>query len=531
MDLKQLQNAYLTETNPQKLAAILATLQRLQGGSVLKPVSMDVPMGASAGSEPMMFPTTSAKEIVARANAERYGTDYNPLTMDPATWSQGSPALDTMSAVKARNDTPVNVPPPTDPLGGLGGAPQGPPQMVRIGSGSSRTVTHSPEFPAALLPQKRAIAAEAQTAAQDAAARKTALLDEQTAHAQLWTDQANLESRLAGKAAAGTYQRYEETGRELERGREQIRKSQLDPGRLWAQMPTAQKAVNAIGIALGGFVEGFTAGKVQNSALKMLNMAIDRDIAAQRDAFARQLEDLNLTSKAQSVLWQQWRAQEADRKAAALRVSQLEIAKMGLQSQREDVKTKAAETVLGIKDALVNTEAKTIPKTTKTSSYSSKTVPLASLVKNAPGTKTPPPALLDSAGQAVGVLQQLRGIQTKLKGYSLLGAKAPWNTESKRILESDIKPLTVELARLGGEKGPLSDGDIKRATEMIMGGWNTSAELSARLDLAAKKIASRTAAKLATAAPYFNVAPLAQQLRPYMGGAAPGGAASFGRPQ
>lgn len=512
-DLQNAYLAYLNETDPGKMRAAYARLLAAQASR-----------SPAVATPPVLAQTMSPAELVATAREGRYGTEADPLAMDPSTGM-----MSPMSVVR-RNDTPVTPPPQQDPLGGLGaGSPAGPPQMVRLTTSSGSRTVHAPEFPKALLPKKQAIADEAIARAQDAAERKEILLGEQAAHAQLWADQARLESKLAGKAAGETYRRWEETGKELERGREAMRRTQLDPGRLWGQMPTAQKAVNAIGIALGGFVEGFTGGKVQNTALKMLNMAIDRDIAAQRDDFARQLEGMNLTAKAQGVLWQQWRAQEADRKAAALRVSQLELAKMGLQSQREDTKTKTAEVVLGIKDSLVNLEAKTIPKVSTTGSSTSRTVPLASLTKGSGAGKPPDATVRETHRKALGVLTKIEQLQRDLPNYSRLGR---WNPNSKAADFIDDAKLLGKLYIKSEVGEALSGGEAVAAEGKLIRSVASSPEALARaLENMKRTVVKNALVNLQSNASYFDVTPLAEQIRPYATQAAQGSARGFGRPQ
>jgi hypothetical protein len=194
------------------------------------------------------------------------------------------------------------------------------------------------------------------------------------------------------------------------------------------------------------------------------------------------------------------------------------LAKLGLDSQRLDVKEKTSNLILGIKDQLLGLENQSRAKRseTRTSGGSSRQTlvsPQQLGLGGAGAGKPPPKDLIEGNAQAVGVLQQLAGVQQKLANYSLAGSKVPWNTESKRILEADIKPMAIQLARLGGEKGPLSDGDVKRATEAILGGWNTQDELRARLQVAADKIKAGAVSRLATWANYHDVSPLARQLQ------------------
>lgn len=55
----------------------------------------------------------------------------------------------------------------------------------------------------------------------------------------------------------------------------------VDPGKFWASPSALRKTVGFLGIAMGGFLQGLSNGRIQNIALAMVDKAIDRDIAAQ----------------------------------------------------------------------------------------------------------------------------------------------------------------------------------------------------------------------------------------------------------
>lgn len=76
--------------------------------------------------------------------------------------------------------------------------------------------------------------------------------------------------------------RYQEESRRLasELDKEATQRS-YDPGRFMNSMDTIQKIAIGISAGLGGFVEGFTSGRVKNSALEWLDRAAERDMVAQ----------------------------------------------------------------------------------------------------------------------------------------------------------------------------------------------------------------------------------------------------------
>jgi len=76
----------------------------------------------------------------------------------------------------------------------------------------------------------------------------------------------------------------------------------VDPQRFWSQMPTTNKVIGLLAVAMGGFTEGFTQGRVKNRALNVLQRAIDRDVAAQKSNIAQRINALNLSGKQRQYL-------------------------------------------------------------------------------------------------------------------------------------------------------------------------------------------------------------------------------------
>lgn len=61
-----------------------------------------------------------------------------------------------------------------------------------------------------------------------------------------------------------------------------LQSTKVDPDRYMKNMSAGATFLSILGIALGGFNEGFSEGKVKNRALEMMNKAIERDIDAQK---------------------------------------------------------------------------------------------------------------------------------------------------------------------------------------------------------------------------------------------------------
>jgi hypothetical protein len=61
-----------------------------------------------------------------------------------------------------------------------------------------------------------------------------------------------------------------------------VKEGKVDPNRFWSNQTTGQAFATTLGAMLGAFTEGWTGGRVRNSALAVIERAIDRDIQAQR---------------------------------------------------------------------------------------------------------------------------------------------------------------------------------------------------------------------------------------------------------
>jgi len=65
--------------------------------------------------------------------------------------------------------------------------------------------------------------------------------------------------------------------------RADISKTKIDPSQYWSKGSGFGQALSLLSVAIGGFAKGYSGGRLENTGLKMLDQAIDRDIAAQRD--------------------------------------------------------------------------------------------------------------------------------------------------------------------------------------------------------------------------------------------------------
>lgn len=129
---------------------------------------------------------------------------------------------------------------------------------------------------------------------------------------------------------------------------EEFKNTKIDPNHMWATASTGRKIAGAISLFIGGFLEPVTG---KNSALTIINQAIDRDIDAQKSALQARGEALNQKQS----LYARNLARYGDEYQANLvtRAQLLENAKGTLQAQlaRFDapaIRNRGEQAVLGI---------------------------------------------------------------------------------------------------------------------------------------------------------------------------------------
>jgi len=62
----------------------------------------------------------------------------------------------------------------------------------------------------------------------------------------------------------------------------EVADTKINPDAYYQNQNTFQKILSAIAIGLGGFVQGYSGGRIPNTALQIINSAIERDIQAQK---------------------------------------------------------------------------------------------------------------------------------------------------------------------------------------------------------------------------------------------------------
>lgn len=122
----------------------------------------------------------------------------------------------------------------------------------------------------------------------------------------------------------------------------QLSQMRVDPDRFWASRSTAQKVSDLVSIALGGFLQGARGGS--NPGMDIINQTIDRDIEAQKFAYAatRDTAAMKQTAFAQAMQkYQNEDAATAMARAAALNAVQAEVAQIGALQKGTEVGNRA----------------------------------------------------------------------------------------------------------------------------------------------------------------------------------------------
>lgn len=133
--------------------------------------------------------------------------------------------------------------------------------------------------------------------------QREALFETKKAQATAEEEKAKIAGQMweeTGQMWAGLGKRMEDKTKEFDQRRKKLMKilapeegimlammrdlqgKKVDPDRWWSTREAPAKLTMLLSVAMGGFLEGFTGGRVGNTAAKMIDKYIDRDIAAQR---------------------------------------------------------------------------------------------------------------------------------------------------------------------------------------------------------------------------------------------------------
>lgn len=73
---------------------------------------------------------------------------------------------------------------------------------------------------------------------------------------------------------------------------QEVRETKIDPNAYWTNQNAFGKALSAISVALGAFAQGMSGGRVPNTALQLMNAAVERELEAQKANLANKRASL-----------------------------------------------------------------------------------------------------------------------------------------------------------------------------------------------------------------------------------------------
>lgn len=367
------------------------------------------------------------------------------------------------AAAAAAADGPMGPPMPPTPVSATPTAPMGPPvpqaplkPITLRNTTVAKQITPGLYSPAEVA-QFEGLAKERESKIHDATATRMEALDRSADVLLRQMAEQRTMNAQAGKRASAAFKQHEQVTQELQRMHLDLRSSKIDPNRLWDSMSAGRKAMKAISVAIGGFLEGWSGGKIKNAGLKMLDRAIDQDIAAQRADLQRKLQLVQLTTAQKNALWQQWRATEGDRKTGMLRLAQLQLAEAKVDSDIAEVQARADDLILGIKEKLVDIKAKSRDRVAKTIQSSSRQVmPKPAGVSIDKTTLRNLQTETKKIDAGIDLSKKLRRLLARAGSRPLIGTA---NSLAKDISDT-IKDMALAHRTAMGDTGPVTDKDI-----------------------------------------------------------------------
>lgn len=152
------------------------------------------------------------------------------------------------------------------------------------------TTPRSTTIPAANIPKVAPeTIAKIQAAGTEAGAAQKQLGEAQAAGEELTQNVENVRGKTLALQATETQQAAEKHDEKIQQITEQLEglvrdhaTSKIDPDRWWKRLDTGDKIRFSVANMLGAFANGFSGGRVQNSAMETINGHIQNDLMAQR---------------------------------------------------------------------------------------------------------------------------------------------------------------------------------------------------------------------------------------------------------
>lgn len=344
---------------------------------------------------------------------------------------------------------------------------------ISLPSGSTTTTTSTPEVSAETFKAAQALAEKRKARASQLLVDQNTLLNRNSELIKNWRVDLDADKAKYGDRANALYDKFNRVSASLERTLVDLQKSKIDPQRYVKGLSGWQKFFYAFSALGAGFAFGMSRGKVNMP--DALETAINRDLAAQRINLQNKLASAKIQDSVANKVLRQFQINSDLKKTAALQISKLQLAEIGVESKRIDVKNKVADMIDGIDAKLIDLKAKTEPKqvTRKTTGYRTQVVKLKT---GAAGQAVDKPLNRDFVKKFAGAysaVKEANRVAEKIKNYSWWGSKTPLTETQSKILDSRLDVLAVQLRR-AYEKGVMTEPDYQRYRGLLKGDWKTA---------------------------------------------------------
>jgi hypothetical protein len=292
--------------------------------------------------------------------------------------------------------------------------------------------------------------------------------------------------RTAEKKIGELAAKHAELEAQYDTARKEAAGEKVNPDQWWSSRNGGQKGMMLLAVALGGFNEGFTRGRLKNTALQIMNREIDRDIDAQKSNIAKKRgerqEMLGIMGNLQGRI--------KDERAVEMNTRIMLQQDMGRRMQQAAMKVQdpilrgqmmmasaaiQEDTLVKKNQAYMSRQATTV----KTSSWRQAPNPL---MRAAAAGKVPPSKFLEAFASARDGYQLFSKAAGKLKdlgGYGYISRYMP-GTESARIRDNYLVPLAVSLRKMR-ETGVMTEPDFQRYKRILDSPFASGKELQIRI--------------------------------------------------
>ena len=273
----------------------------------------------------------------------------------------------------------------------------------------------------------------------------------------------------------------------------------------------------AIAAGLGAFAQGYSGGRVPNTALQIINTALDRKASVQKQQYQKMLMDLNATKKQRNYLQNQMDKLLGQKKEATLRLAQLQTAQLANQDKRLQSRIGAAEMINKIQEEInktrydmqmktVETKQQLLGKSTATSTRG--VDPLMLEAVKAQGKKKadkPPAAVENKFAEGLNVLNKVQDLEdtyVRLNPWKYTGPVSKAKQEYEAKLADYIENETVRVTGAAA-----TETQVENFTKQVGSGRNPIPFIGEKPEIAKKKFENKRKALLSELRTYANKYP------------------------